>query len=430
VHSLHEKYGDVVRLTPSRVSFTHPDAWNAIRGHRKAGQGENGKDPLFYAMTRQNILGANRADHNRFRRILAHGFSAKAMQDQQPLITKYVDLLIARLRERTGSQKEENGQTKQPRPAVVDLAAWFNFTTFDVIGDLSFGEPFGCLESSQYHPWVYAILNGVKQFGPIMAIRFHFPPVLFDLIRVLSRVSPKSYFGKHWETQTEFARQKIAKRRRLGESRPDFAEAMLKAKSDDGRMLTEEELASNARLLVLAGSETTATALTGAAYFLATHPDVQRKLAEEVRSSFKAEGDIDYFSVNQLKYMLAVLDESMRMYPPVPSNLPRVCMPGGDVILGYRVPEGVSFPSQTYHVTQQLGKRTTAHTDVDSPRYLALGHELLIKKLHLSQRVHPRTLARPERAPGPTFRQGETLCIPAILCRTTQLHWQEVSTAP
>jgi cytochrome P450 len=92
--------------------------------------------------------------------------------------------------------------------------------------------------------------------------------------------------------------------------------------------------------LVLAGSETTATALTGAAYFLATHPDVQRKLAEEVRSSFKAEGDIDYFSVNQLKYMLAVLDESMRMYPPVPSNLPRVCMPGGDVILGYRVPEG------------------------------------------------------------------------------------------
>jgi cytochrome P450 len=254
------------------------------------------------------------------------------MQAQQPLITQYVDLLMQRLKERT----TQDGGDGERQPAVVDLAAWFNFTTFDVIGDLAFGEPFGCLEESRYHPWVDAIFRGVKEFGVVVAAH-SYSPALLSIVR---KLLPASKTGIH--QQMDLVHERIGRRLQLQTSRPDFIEAMVTAKSDDGRMLSRDELASNSRVLVLAGSETTATVLAGTAYFLSKHPEAQKKLADEVRSSFASEAEIDLFSVNKLQYMLAVLDEAMRVFPPVPSQLPRVCHEGGDVICGIRVPGGVS----------------------------------------------------------------------------------------
>lgn len=69
------------------------------------------------------------------------------------------------------------------------------------------------------------------------------------------------------------------------------------------------------------------------------------KLTREVRSAFETEDQIDLVSVQKLDYMLAVLDESLRMYPPVPAGGPRKIAPGGDVILGQFVPGGVSSSS-------------------------------------------------------------------------------------
>ncbi|AEO63785.1 uncharacterized protein THITE_123322 [Thermothielavioides terrestris NRRL 8126] len=318
VHDLHETYGDIVRVAPNRLSFTHPDAWRDVRGHRKNGQGEHGKDAIIYFNSRHNILGASREDHARFRRILSHGFSARSMQEQQPLITRYVDLLMQRLRERT------SGKGGERHEAVVNLAAWFNFTTFDVIGDLAFGEPFGCLEESKFHPWVDAILTTLATVGTASAIQWYLP----GMLSLAKALAPKRYVGAGLDNQTDLARERVARRLALSGGRPDFVEAMATAKADDGRMLTMEEMTANARLLVLAGSETTATALTAASYFLATHPDVQAKLADEVRTTFATEDEIDLFSVNCLTYMLAVLDEAMRVFPPVPRQLPRTLSPG------------------------------------------------------------------------------------------------------
>jgi cytochrome P450 len=255
------------------------------------------------------------------------------MQDQQPLIMRYVELLMKRLKEKT---RDEVGR---PREAVVDLAAWFNFATFDVIGDLAFGEPFGCLEESRFHPWVGAILHGVEQFGMMIAMQWYFP----GLLAFIKRVMPGGYIGAQIDLQTAYARERITNRLALDTDRADFVQAMTTAKLEDGTILTMEEMISNARMLVLAGSETTATALSGTAFFLATHPKVQKRLAEEVRSSFATDEEIDLLSVNKanLRYMLAVLDESMRMRPPVPNALPRACQEGGDVICGYQVPGGV-----------------------------------------------------------------------------------------
>ncbi|KAK7221363.1 hypothetical protein V2G26_009366 [Clonostachys chloroleuca] len=263
------QYGNVVRIAPNELSYTNVEAWNHIFGHRKASQEEHIKDPVFTAPFKGNIIGADRSDHRRMRRILSHAFSASTMLEQQPIINK-----------------------------AVDVVAWYNYTTFDIIGDLAFGEPFGSLGNSAAHAWVEMIFALVKINAFAAAVR------------------------RKADMLTEMARTKVEKRLRLNTNRPDFIRNML---SKGDLSMTHEEIHDNARLLIGAGSETTATALSAATYFLGSHPRVLAKLTEEVRSSFSSEQEIDIVNVQKLTYMLAVLDESLRLHPPSPiANLRRV----------------------------------------------------------------------------------------------------------
>lgn len=99
--------------------------------------------------------------------------------------------------------------------------------------------------------------------------------------------------------------------------------------------------------MITAGSETTATTLSGVTYLLGKHPEVLQKLITEVRSTFQSEDEINMHSVQRLDYMLAVLDEALRMYPPVPAAIPRKMNPGGGMINGQWVPGGVSNMSES-----------------------------------------------------------------------------------
>ncbi len=72
-----------------------------------------------------------------------------------------------------------------------------------------------------------------------------------------------------------------------------------------------------------------------------------KKLTTEIRGAFRSEVEIDFASVSTLTYLLACLDEALRMYPPVPIGLPRVVPKGGATIAGNYVPENVSATEPT-----------------------------------------------------------------------------------
>jgi cytochrome P450 len=97
----------------------------------------------------------------------------------------------------------------------------------------------------------------------------------------------------------------------------------------------------NASTVVVAGSETTATTIAAALYFLLTNPDAYQQILFEVRSAFRSEAEITISAVNKLEYMHACLNETMRMLPAVPGGLPRVVPPGGRVLNGTFVPQHV-----------------------------------------------------------------------------------------
>jgi cytochrome P450 len=74
------------------------------------------------------------------RRLLNHAFSEAALREQEPLMNSYFDLLIQKLYEKIG------GSTS----VRVNIVRWFNFTLFDLVGDLCFGEDFDALKTEEY----------------------------------------------------------------------------------------------------------------------------------------------------------------------------------------------------------------------------------------------------------------------------------------
>jgi hypothetical protein len=130
--------------------------------------------------------------------------------------------------------------------------------------------------------------------------------------------------------------------------------------------MSHTEIVDTSVLLTTAGSETTATTLAATTFFLGSHPDVLEKLKAEVRSAFKSEGEIDLNSVQNLKYMLAVLKESMRVYPPVPIALARKSPPGGSQIAGKHVVGGASRNICLHYISN------TNHERVDYSGRLAI----------------------------------------------------------
>ncbi|KAK1992908.1 cytochrome P450 [Colletotrichum falcatum] len=321
---LHQRYGPIVRVGPTHISINHPDAHESVKGHRKTG--ENPKDKLNNVQFRDSILSANRVDHQRFRRALAHGFSAQSMLAQEPIIKQYVDKLLEKLRE------ESHGGS-----GPVDIVKWFNYTTFDIIGDLAFGEPFGCLDDGTYHPWVDIIFKSIKNVSFLNASNR-----LSWMQPLLKMTIPRSLATKLAENRA-LTREKVKKRLDLGTRRPDFMDAMIRKSESAGSAMTFDELASNSFVLIVAGSETTATALSATAFFLATNPACLEKLAHEVMSTFASEDQIDMLGVQKLSYMSAVLSESLRLYPPAPGPQPRMAKEGGDDVLGEFVPEGTAI---------------------------------------------------------------------------------------
>ncbi|WYZ44180.1 hypothetical protein EsH8_VII_000616 [Colletotrichum jinshuiense] len=336
---LHQKYGDVVRIAPDELAFADPSAWKEIFGHRTGG-GAGGaplpsfeKADTFYRPITdrpRDIITAPGPEHAMLRRQMSHGFSDRSLREQEPVIMKYVDLFIQRLQEQVTSPYSSGVAAEKP----VNLTLWYNYCTFDIIGDLAFGEPFGCLEEGNYHPWVRTIFQMVR-LGVVFQIANYFSALKSFIMAVMSTKSMTERRMEH----LDMTMQKLKRRIELGKNEPraDLMEGLLKKKDEWNYSL--EQLEGNAGILIIAGSETTATLLSGATYLLLKNPEKMKKLTDEVRTTFQSGEEIDLTSVNKLSYMLACLDETLRVYPPVPTGLPRIVPKGGATIAGKFVPE-------------------------------------------------------------------------------------------
>ena len=104
-----------------------------------------------------------------------------------------------------------------------------------------------------------------------------------------------------------------------------------------------QELFAEAELLVIAGSDTTATTLSGFFFYIVRNPRPYKRLLKEIRSTFDSAHEIvSGPKLSSCKYLRACIDETMRMAPAVPSDLSRTVLAGGLMIEGELYPAGVT----------------------------------------------------------------------------------------
>ena len=330
LRDLHEKYdSDAVRVSPHEVSLISPSAWKDIYAHH-SGQRPFQKDLVLYGEIK-DIVTANDTDHARMRRSLNHGFSEKALREQEPLIQTYVDTLFSQIRTRV----QDNGD----RP--VNMTNWFNWFTMDLISDLSFGESFDCLHKPECHPYIGAIELALKHVMLLSQAK-RFSPVAWFLRRFVPRDATKA--------RSEFIQWAVERTTRRMESvttHPDFIGYILE--HNDKKGLTDPEIKSLGPSLIIAGSETTASLLSAAVYLLLIHPDCHRKVRKEVRDRFKDKEDMTLETIiADLPYLQAVINESLRVYPPGIMGQPRLVPPDGASISGNFYPPGTTVQMNVY----------------------------------------------------------------------------------
>lgn len=111
----------------------------------------------------------------------------------------------------------------------------------------------------------------------------------------------------------------------------------------DERAFTKENLNTEANLLIVAGSDTTANALCAVLFYIVHYPRAYRKLVKEIRETFASPADIVQGPalLAKCKYLRACIDETLRLAPGGPSELERMVLPGGATIAGEFFPQDV-----------------------------------------------------------------------------------------
>lgn len=354
VTRLHAKYGDAVRVSPNEVSFISGEtAWQDIYGFRTGkmrGHTTMAKDPAWYSPTPNgvgHIIIANDEDHTRFRRVLSHAFSEQALRGQEVFLQRYVDLCIDRLKETVLSENATQDVTEWYVHSLrsdasegregTDISPRMNWFTFDIIADLCFGEPFGCLQDKATHKYIKLLFTSLQGF------RFNYLMTYWPFIKRLRSLvvdqremaARQEYYG--WvasQTQRRVQRET---------QRPDFMTEILKRNGEKGATISPAEMSTNMAVFLTAGSETTATLMSGAIFALLKNPHVLQKLKDDVRGRWKNYADITMEEVNNAPYLIAVLQEVLRFFPPVPTGFERQVPKGGEVVSGYFVPEGTAL---------------------------------------------------------------------------------------
>lgn len=321
----HEKYGSIVRISPNELSIISAGAWDDVYARRQKNP-PLARDPTFFndmLVDPRTLTMADDTNHIRLRKSMNGAFSARALAEQEPILKENVDLFMDKLEERAQQGLE------------TDLRSWYNYATFDLIGDFAFGESFRCLESSKYHEWVQFVLDHFYVATLLQVVHRFWP-----LNKLLAMLLPASLIQKK-EAHHRMALDKVRRRVQRDTQRLDFISYMLKTL--DTGTITLDELENQASIIILAGSETTAVALTFATYFLLVNPQIMDRLLEELHSNFENESQIDVLSINKLNYLQAVIQETLRIAPPITNGFPRKVPPEGALIDGHFVPGGVSL---------------------------------------------------------------------------------------
>ncbi|RYP59875.1 hypothetical protein DL770_010126 [Monosporascus sp. CRB-9-2] len=318
--------GPVVRIRPYWVDTMNPEDTQTIYRIKS-----EFKKSEAYAVSPEliplDLFNVRDVDvHRRWRRLLSHPLSESGLKDVLPQVEANVRLAIKQI----GQEMKLKG--------AADVYKWWMCMTTDVIGELTFGESFRMLQTGKYildieaQSLAGAIVNSLPWIRKVPSVLL--PRSLVDTIEAFFRV------GTHAETLLDKYRARLDND---PQTPPTLFTKIIKAADED--TLSPSELRANARLYVVAGSDTTSNTLTYLVWQTCRHPAVKEKLVKEATSL------PDNFTTHQLKdlpYLNLVISETLRLHSAAPAGLSRAVPPEGAMIGGYSLPRGAIVVSQAW----------------------------------------------------------------------------------
>ncbi|KAL2877153.1 hypothetical protein SGCOL_007546 [Colletotrichum sp. CLE4] len=332
VHSLHEKYGTVVRISPYQVAISDPDGFVAI--HR-IGSGFL-KSPWYEEFVGDSGIGVgvfatvDPVKHAAMRKLFSRAFSATSLrQNCEVVVREKVAKAVQRIK----------GEALH---GSVDILHWLILMTSDVVGQLCFGESFELLESGKKNEYIETFqMVGVGSFLK------HELPWLYSI----SQYIPVKSFQRMLNAGNsihQYGGRAVENLKRHRDNKSNlFATALAESDAGEKFQLSEKYIQIEASNLIFAGADTTASTLTYLVWAVLKKPDLQARLEAEVA----AVDEINLFNdafLEKLPLLNAVIDETLRLYGSIPSNLPRVVPPKGAKLGGYDIPGGLEVETQAY----------------------------------------------------------------------------------
>ncbi|PVH84007.1 cytochrome P450 [Cadophora sp. DSE1049] len=348
-----EEYGVLARMGPNSLVTTSPELITRMNAARSPYLKGDWYDGLAMPPGQHNIFSQRDEEmHSRRRAQMADGFAGKTNKSIEPSIDKHIQNLISLIREKYISTPTSF------KP--IDMARRVSFFTLDVITDIAFGQPFGNLKNDTD---MYEYIELTEEMLPMMAIISNVPlfRTMFTTGWVSKLLFPSDKSEKGIGKMVGIARQLVQKRYAKKEiDQQDMLSSFV------SRGMSETDLVAESILSILAGSDTTATALRSIILHVTTYAPVLAKLQTEIDSfitipgsSYDTKSTIKDSDAKLLPYMQAVIKEGLRIFPPVTGMMTKMAPPEGDTveldIHGTGAPEKVFIPGGTKISIAQWG---------------------------------------------------------------------------
>ncbi|KAI9618964.1 hypothetical protein H4Q26_012222 [Puccinia striiformis f. sp. tritici PST-130] len=316
------KYGEWVRIGPNELYTTSLEALYTIMGAKGWPKG-----PSYDSGITKGGLGGDSVltiktlpEHATRRRIWTKAFTPKAIVEYLPSIEIRLDEMISVIDDHVKQKKN------------VDLCTQLGCFVYNTLAGTDL------LKNQEEKQRILTqMVRVVRQVGIVRNM-----PWLTPLVKAW----PSTQRKEQHEFR-EFTRSMFLRRRNQGlGTQLDVFHYLLGEDTETGTRLTETELAADSTLLVITGSDTTRTVLLAFFLYILKNPGCM----EQLQAELMAAPDLSPPTLSRLPYLNACLQETMRLQPPSPANLQRMCPPGGAVICGRHIPEGTKVRFSNYAI--------------------------------------------------------------------------------
>ncbi|KAF8153965.1 cytochrome P450 [Crassisporium funariophilum] len=308
--ALHDQYGPIVRVGPNELSIVDVELIPYILGPQGMPKGpmwEGRRILPSKKYSNNNSLNGvrNLQRHAQLRKPWNTAFHSTALLEYDDMLIKRAAVFIERLK----------GICEGSDEGRVDLAKWISLFSFDFMGDFAFGGVYSLMTDED----VDGILPTLKRGLFLPSIAAHIP-----WSSRLLRMTP--FLGKDLQAVGKFAVDQGRKRASQSESVKDLFYHLLKGAKADSIASAIHIVVSNSLLAIVAGSDTTATVLSNIIFYLLSNPKYQNYLKDEIDAVFvrpETNNALKSNILTTLPLLNAVINETLRLQPPVASALQR-----------------------------------------------------------------------------------------------------------